>query len=184
MNTKAINKTTDISYIALMAALIAICAWITIPLTVPFTMQTFAVFVCAGLLGAKRGVITILIYMLLGIIGLPVFSGMRGGIGVLMGTTGGYVVGFIFLAAIEGWAAQRFKGNTIALFISMLVGTAVCYAFGTAWFIQVYAASSGAPGIMVVLGNCVFPFIIPDIVKMCLALVVIKRVSPRLNLSI
>ncbi|MGE4353372.1 MAG: biotin transporter BioY [Oscillospiraceae bacterium] len=176
-------KTTDIAYISLMAALIAICAWISIPTAVPFTMQTFGVFVAAGLLGPKRSSISILVYMLLGAVGLPVFSNFTGGIGILLGKTGGYIVGFIFLALIEGWTARRYKGSMKALFLSMVVGIMICYAFGSAWFIMVYAASSGAVGLMTVLGWCVFPFIIPDLAKMALALIVIRRVSPLLKLN-
>ncbi|MGI6028600.1 MAG: biotin transporter BioY [Candidatus Heteroscillospira sp.] len=183
MNSKAKSRSREAAYIALMTALIAICAWISIPTAVPFTMQTFAVFVAAGLLGAKRSALAIIVYMLLGAAGLPVFNGMQGGMGILLGKTGGYIVGFIFLALIEGWTAQKFRGNSAALFVSMLLGTAVCYAFGTVWFMQVYMSSTGAVGLMTVLGWCVFPFIIPDICKMLLALVVIRRVSPQLRLD-
>lgn len=180
---KTFIRPVEAAYIALMVALMAICSWISIPMAVPFTLQTFAVFVAAGLLGVKRGVLAVVVYILLGAVGLPVFSNMQGGIGILMGQTGGYIVGFVFLAAIEGWVAQRFKGNYAALFISMIVGTAVCYAFGTAWFMQVYMSAKGPVGLMTVLGWCVFPFIIPDIAKMLLALVVIRRVAPHLHLD-
>ena len=90
-------KTRDLTLIALFAALIAICAWLTVPMPdVPFTMQTFGVFAALLLLGGKRGTLSILLYLLLGAAGLPVFSGFRGGIGSLLGTTGGYLVGFFF----------------------------------------------------------------------------------------
>ncbi|MDD3920030.1 MAG: biotin transporter BioY, partial [Eubacteriales bacterium] len=84
-----IGNTRDMLYIALAVALIAICAWLSIPAAVPFTMQTFGVFMAAGLLGKRRGVMAVAVYLLLGIIGIPVFSGFRGGVGVLMGNTGG-----------------------------------------------------------------------------------------------
>ncbi len=180
---KTLTRPAEAAYIALMTALIAICAWISIPTAVPFTLQTFAVFVAAGLLGAKRSMLAVIVYILLGAVGLPVFNGMQGGMGILLGKTGGYIVGFIFLALIEGWTSRRFKGNTVALFVSMLVGTAVCYTFGTFWFMRVYMASTGPVALATVLGWCVFPFIVPDIVKMLLALVVIRRVAPQLKLD-
>ena len=93
-------RVVDLIYMALCAALIAICSWITVPATIPFTMQTFAVFCVLGLLGGRRGSMAILVYILLGVVGLPVFSGFQGGIGALLGTTGGYIVGFIFIGLI------------------------------------------------------------------------------------
>ncbi|MEI3229118.1 MAG: biotin transporter BioY [Lachnospiraceae bacterium] len=90
------NKTRDMVYIAIFAVLIAICSWISIPTTVPFTLQTFAVFLAVGVLGGKRGTLSILIYLLLGAIGVPVFAGFTGGIGIVLGTTGGYIIGFLF----------------------------------------------------------------------------------------
>ena len=85
--------TKDYAIMGLCTALMAICAWITIPAAVPFTMQTFAVFLTAGLLGGKRGTIVVLVYLLLGAVGLPVFSGFAGGLGYMTGVTGGYLVG-------------------------------------------------------------------------------------------
>ena len=95
-NRSVINKTRDLAYIAICTSLICISAWITIPGTVPFTLQTFAIFFTLGLLGAKRGMLSILIYILIGMIGLPVFSSFNSGLGVIAGPTGGYIIGFIF----------------------------------------------------------------------------------------
>ena len=132
------KKILNLAYIAMGAALIAICAWITIPIgPVPFTMQTFAVITIAGLLGWKRGVASVFVYIALGALGAPVFSGFGGGIGVLAGVTGGYIVGFIFTALIVGLVADRFKG-ILPLALSMLGGILCCYAFGTIWFMIVY----------------------------------------------
>ena len=82
------SKTLDMVYIALFAVLIAICSWISIPATVPFTLQTFGVFVAVGTLGGKRGSLSVLIYLLLGAIGIPVFAGFQGGLGIILGNTG------------------------------------------------------------------------------------------------
>lgn len=172
----------DIAYIALFAALMAICAWISIPLTVPFTLQTFGVFITLTLLGGRRGTLSIIVYLLLGAVGLPVFSGFKGGIGVLFGTTGGYLVGFI-LSALIIWGITHFFGNNaIVQVVAMLIGLCVCYVFGTIWFMVLYTRSSQAVGLITVLSWCVFPFIIPDIIKLVLALVLGRRLKPRLNL--
>ena len=178
---KTAIKTADLAYMALMAAFISICAWISVPTTVPFTMQTFAICVAGGLLGAKRGALTVFAYVLLGAIGLPVFSGMTGGIGQLFGTTGGYLIGFIILGGVTGFFAERFD-NTAGSFAGMIIGNILCYVFGTAWYMVLYTAKTGAVGLMTVLGWCVFPFIIPDILKMLLALVVLRAVKPRVHI--
>ena len=91
------TKTKEIILISLSAALICICSWIQVPSAVPFTLQTFAVFLVSAVLGAKKGVAATLVYILLGAVGLPVFSGFQGGVGVLLGATGGYVFGFVFI---------------------------------------------------------------------------------------
>ena len=83
------TKTYDLAYIAIFAVLIAICSWISIPATVPFTLQTFGVFIAAGVLGGKRGTLSVLVFILLGAVGIPVFANFSGGIGVLAGPTGG-----------------------------------------------------------------------------------------------
>ena len=91
---------SDIAFIALSAALMAVCSWISIPAAVPFTLQTFAVFLTTGLLGGRRSTIAVMLYIFLGAVGLPVFSGFSGGIGHLIGPTGGYIFGFSFTALI------------------------------------------------------------------------------------
>lgn len=91
------SKTYDMVYIAVFAVLMAICSWISIPTVVPFTLQTFGVFLAIGVLGGKRGSLAVLVYILLGAIGVPVFAGFTGGIGILLRNTGGYIVGFLFL---------------------------------------------------------------------------------------
>lgn len=164
-------------YIALMAVLIAVCSWISIPMTVPFTLQTFGVFVAVGLLGGRRGTLAVLVYLLLGAIGIPVFAGFQGGLGIILGTTGGYIVGFL-LSALLMWGMERLLGKkTWVLALSMVLGLIVCYTFGTIWFIQVYTHNTEAIGLQTALGWCVYPFIIPDLVKIILALGISKTVQ-------
>ncbi|MBQ1892315.1 MAG: biotin transporter BioY, partial [Firmicutes bacterium] len=95
MNSSNSIKTKDMAYIALCAVLLAVCSWISIPFTVPFTLQTFAVFCTLLILGGKRGTVAVAVYILMAAVGLPVLSGFRGGAGALLGTTGGYILGFI-----------------------------------------------------------------------------------------
>ena len=174
---KSHSKTYDLVYVALFAVLIAMCAWISVPTTVPFTLQTFGIFLTVGLLGGKRGSMAVLVYILLGAAGIPVFSGFTGGIGRLFGSTGGYIVGFL-ASALVMWALEKVMGRkTWALAIQMVLGLIVCYAIGTVWFMVVYSGTSGAVGLMTVLGWCVIPFIIPDLIKIALALVLTKRLS-------
>ena len=87
-------KTRELAYTGILAALIAVCSWISIPTAVPFTLQTFAVFLTLGLLGGRLGTLAVTVYLLLGAVGLPVFAGFHGGLGAFLGATGGYLVGF------------------------------------------------------------------------------------------
>ncbi len=169
-------KATDLAYMALCVALLAICSWISIPMVVPFTLQTFAVFCVLGILGGRRGTLAILVFLLLGAIGLPVFSGFTGGIGKLLGTTGGYLLGFIFIGLIYWLAEKFFPKTTFVEAAAMVIGLIVCYAFGTAWFICLYTRNTGAITIGAALSWCVLPFVIPDLVKLALALFISKRV--------
>ena len=126
-------KTIDMAYIALFAVLMAVCSWISIPAVVPFTLQTFGVFVAVSVLGGKRGTLAVVLYLLMGIVGLPVFAGFSGGLGVLLGSTGGYIIGFIVMAIIAGLVIDNCRKPWLQL-IGMIVGTIVCYLFGTIWF--------------------------------------------------
>jgi biotin transport system substrate-specific component len=167
----------DLAGISLAAAIIVICSWITVPLTVPVTLQTFAIFTTTGILGLKRGVTAVLVYLLLGAAGLPVFAGFKGGLGELLGVTGGYLLGFIFMAWILGWLVQRYGKKTPILAMGMVLGLAICYLFGTAWFITVYARTTGPLAWFTALSWCVLPFLLPDLIKITLSILIVKRVS-------
>lgn len=173
---KTNSKITDMVYIGLSAAIIAVCSWISIPLTVPITLQTMGVVLISGLFGAKRGTLSILLYILIGAIGVPVFSGFKSGFGVLLGSTGGYIIGFIFTALIVGIVSDK-TNKLWALILSMVVGILVCYAFGTAWFAVVYAKTNEPASLATILGWCVIPFLIPDAVKIALAAVLTNRLK-------
>ena len=173
----------DMAYIALFAVMMAVCSWISIPYVVPFTLQTFAVFLAVEVLGGRRGTVAVLVYLLMGAVGLPVFTGFSGGIGHLLGSTGGYIVGFVFTALVM-WGMERIPGNrTVVLTISMVLGLLVCYAFGTAWFLLVYARTTGPVGVWTAVGWCVAPYVVPDLVKLALALVLRRRLRGAIRLA-
>ena len=181
-STSTKMKTLDMAYIGLFAVVIAICSWISIPTVVPFTLQTFAVFLAVAVLGGKRGTLSVIVYVLLGAVGLPVFSGFKGGIGVLLNTTGGYIIGFIFSVLLM-WVFEKALGRKAwALILSMILALALCYAFGTIWFMIIYANNVGAVGLSAVLGWCVIPFIIPDLIKIALAFILSRRISRSVTL--
>lgn len=170
-------KTLDIALIPMFTAIIAVCSWISIPGPVPFTLQTFGVFLAVGTLGGKRGTVSVLIYLLLGAIGAPVFSGFTGGIGKLFGSTGGYIIGFLCSALIM-WGMEALLGrkNFIKI-LSMVLGLIVCYLFGTIWFMVVYTNNNGEIGLWSALTMCVIPYIIPDAVKIALAFILSAKLS-------
>jgi biotin transport system substrate-specific component len=160
----------DLVMVGLFAALIAVCAWITVPGTIPFTLQTMGVFLAVGLLGGKRGTAAVLVYILLGAVGMPVFSGFSGGIGRLMGTTGGYIIGFL-VSALAMWGMEALFGDRKwVLPASMVLGLVLCYLFGTLWYLALYTGKTGPITFWAVMLKCVVPFIVPDLAKIGIAL--------------
>ena len=175
-------RTKDLCYMALMAVLIAVCSWISIQTVVPFTLQTFAVFCALELLGGARGTIAVAVYLLLGAVGVPVFAGFTGGLGILLGSTGGYLLGFL-LTGLVYWLFERLGRSLWLRVAALLLGLALCYAFGTLWFIEVYSRANGALSVMTALGWCVLPFLVPDGLKLLLALLLSARLKPLLKLD-
>lgn len=152
---------------SLFAALTAVCAWIAIPIPpISFTLQTFAIFLTLGVLGGKWGTASILIYLLLGVVGLPVFTGFRGGAAALLDATGGFLWGFL-AAALVYWMLERL-GKLPAMVIAMLM----CYVCGCCWF-TIYAGGAGFGAAVTV---CVIPYLMPDAVKIGLAYAMGKRI--------
>ena len=174
-------STRDISAIAMGVALIAVCSWISVPMTIPFTMQTFAVCLVTALFGLRRGMWTVACYILLGAVGAPVFAGFKGGLGALLGVTGGYLVGFLFTALIAG-AGAELSGRKLSVTLgAMAAGVLLCYVFGTAWFMVAYAKNSGPIGVGTALAWCVLPYLLPDAVKITLAAVLARRLHPLID---
>ena len=181
VSAKSKWRAVDLAYTALFAVLMMVCAWITVPLTVPFTLQTFGVFAALGTLGGRRGTYAVAAYLLLGLAGLPVFSGFRGGPGVLLGTTGGYILGFLALALLYWAVTARLGQRPVVMAAAMVLGLVVCYAFGTAWFLVAYARTAGSIGLWATLGMCVFPFVVPDLAKIALAMLLSRQLAPQLR---
>ena len=163
----------DLVLPAVFTALIAVCAWISIPLgPVPFTLQTLAVLLCGGLLGVRRSMYAMLVYTALGAIGVPVFSGFSSG---LASPSSGFVIGFIFTALVTALITQRFGHSMPVLLIAMVLGDLACYVFGIPWFMVLYCNTVGPISFGSTVAACVIPFIIPDLIKIVLAAVLTNR---------
>lgn len=155
----------DLCHIAVFAALFAILAQVSIPMPggVPMTLQTLAVPLAGLVLGRKKGAMSALIYLLLGAVGLPVFAGMKGGVGVLFGMTGGFLFSFPLMAWMAGLATDRKPRNPL-LWFWLVAGTVVNYAVGTVWFMLISGSA-----LIGALTACVIPFIPTTVLKILLA---------------
>lgn len=163
-------RTKQMVLIALMTAVTCVLGPLSIPLPfspVPISLTNFAIFLAIFVLGMKNGTISFIIYLLLGAIGVPVFSSFRGGLQVLAGPTGGYLIGFIFLALIMGFALEHFDRKLVPTIIGMIIGMAVCYAFGTVWLAKLLSLSF-KEGLM--MG--VIPYLAGDAAKIIIAAIV------------
>lgn len=162
-------STAQMTVTALMTAITCILGPMALPIPispVPISLTNLVLYFMAYVLGAKLSVISYVIYLLLGAVGLPVFSGFTGGLAKMAGPTGGYLIGFIFLAAAAGFFVDRFPGKIYMHVIGMVIGTAICYAFGTVWLAGQLGISFGAG-----LGVGVIPYLPGDTVKIILAVI-------------
>ena len=163
-------KTRDIVLIGVFAAMICVFAPFSVPVgPIPVSLASFAVYI-ASALGAKKGCAAVGIYILIGALGLPVFSGFSGGISKIAGLTGGYIIGYMFCALLSGIIIERAGNKKSAYPMAFIIGTAVLYAFGTAWFM----IQSGN-GLYESLLACVIPFLIGDAVKIAAASAIVYR---------
>lgn len=174
---KSFFTVREMVFTAICAALICILAPISVPIgTIPISLGTFAIYFSAALLGGKRGTAAVIVYIMLGMVGLPVFSSMRGGIAVLFGTTGGYITGYIPLALLTGIFSDIKSKHNWTIPVGMVLGTVALYEFGTAW----YMIMSGNP-LEVAWNFCVKPFLIFDSIKMVFATMLAAALKPRLS---
>ena len=167
-------KTKNLAFCALMAAVTAVCAQISIPLPggVPLTLSVAAVYLSGAFLGPGLAFASQLVYLLLGAFGLPVFAGFSGSLGVLLGSTGGYLLAYPLMAAAVALGRRLWGGKLPSLAASMLIALLLCYAGGTAWFMAVTQKS-----LAVSLAACVFPFVPVDLCKIALASAVGSRLA-------
>lgn len=178
-------STLELVDMAIFSALMAVCSWISIPAPAPlapFTMQTFGVFIALLMLGAKRGGLSILVFVLMAIAGLPVLAGFSGGIGAVFGTTGGYILGFLLAAPVYWLCIKMLGEKQWVKVMALVIGLAVCYLFGTLWFMVVYTRQVAAVGFVSALGWCVLPYVLPDIGKLLLAWGLAAALSKRIKL--
>ena len=178
-----VRNSRDMTHTALMVVLLTVCAWVTIPAPVPFTLQTFGVFCALTLLGARKGATAIGVYLAMGFVGLPVFSGFSGGIGVLLGPTGGYLTGYLVCAIIVGWLTgkKKLRQQFAWTCFSMALGTLACYAVGTVWFLVVM---QGTYNLVQAILVCVVPYLMADGIKILVAAAVavpIRKIVRRME---
>ncbi len=159
---------------AIFAALLCVTAPLSIPAGVaPISLATFTIYVAAAVLGKKRAPAAVLVYILLGALGVPVFAGFRGGFQVVAGVTGGYIAGYLPCAFVTGLFAERFGGKRLWCAVGMALGTLCCYALGTVWYSLAASVPFGAA-----LAGCVLPYLPGDAVKIAAATVISALLRP------
>lgn len=171
-------STYQMVLIGLMAAITCILAPMSIQLPggIPISLTNFVIYITAFLLGCKKGTISYCIYLLIGMVGLPVFSGFTGGLGKLVGPTGGYLIGFIVIAIMSGYFIETFPGKIYLYVIGMVLGTGIDYLLGTIWFMMQTKMALGAA-----LSACVFPFLVGDAIKIIVATIIGPILRKRLG---
>ncbi|ABX44024.1 biotin transporter BioY [Lachnoclostridium phytofermentans] len=171
------TKTMSITMTAFMTAILCILAPFSIPLsTVPISLGTFAVYLCAVILGARKAIISVILYIMIGLVGLPVFAEGMAGFGVLAGPTGGYLIGYLVMAFFTGFFAKRWGKRPIIVFLGMVLGTIGCYLIGTVWLgLQLKLGVSKA------LMAGVIPFIPGDIIKMICCTAIALPIKKQIN---
>ena len=167
MKEKNFFNLKDMVLMALFAALTCVLAPLAVPIgPVPISLTNLVIYFSLYVLGWQRATITYIVYLLLGLVGLPVFSGFSGGVGKLLGPTGGYLIGFIFLAAIAGFFVEKFPAKIYMHVVGMIIGMALCYIFGTAWL-----AGQLGMSFVAALGIGVIPYLPGDTAKIIIAII-------------
>ncbi len=175
------SKLRNLVQMSLFVGLMVICSWITVPFAVPFTLQTFAVFLASGVLGGKKALAVVAVYILLGIIGLPVFSGGRAGFGAFFDVTGGYINGFLPCAYLSGVLCEKTK-RPIFMGLSMLAGLLCVYICGALWIYFNFSGVSYLESFLPVLSSATLPHIVPDMVKIFLAVLVSAKLKKHIRM--
>ena len=177
--TTSQSRTKKLTLIGLMTAVLCILGPFSIPLPVspvPLSLTNFAVYITVYMLGMKCSTASVLVYLILGTAGLPVFSGFGGGLGKLVGPTGGYLIGFLFIALIQGFLMEHFPGRKTAAIAGMILGLALCYTFGTLWLAGQMNLSFCAA-----LAAGVIPYFPGDMLKIILAAIIGSKLRARVR---
>lgn len=170
------SKVYVMSMTAVTTAVMCILGTMSIPIgVVPISFTSLVIYLSLYILGWKRGTLSYITYIFIGLVGLPVFSGFVGGPGRLFGPTGGYIIGFIPMAILSGIVIEKCR-NRVIHFMAMVIGMIICYIMGTAWFCVIMNSD-----VMDALSICVFPFIAGDIVKIIIAIVIGFTLKQRLR---
>ncbi len=171
------NRVRNMAAVAVMTALMCVLGPLSVPVgPVPFSLQVFVVYLSVYALGARRGALAVVLYLLIGCVGLPVFSGFAGGPGKLFGPTGGFLVGFVPLAVVSGWFIDRWESNVVVQFAGMLLGLGTLYLFGAVWLAKVANLSFDTS-----MAAAVYPFVPVDALKIVLAILLGRVLRRRLR---
>lgn len=177
--TAPTSKAYQMALIGLMTAVICIIAPFSVQLPfspVPMSLGTLVIYFAVMVLGMKQSFLSVLLYILLGLVGLPVFTGFTGGAGKLLGPTGGYIIGYLFMTLICGFFIDKWPGRFFPNFVGLLLGTAVCYGLGTIWLsLQSHLSISSA------FTTAVLPFLPADLTKVLLGIFAGRRIRNRLK---
>lgn len=158
----------DLCLISLFVALITVCSWVSIPLAVPVTMQVFAVFLSCAYLGLSKGVLCVSAYILLGAVGVPVFSNFRGGISHLFTVSGGFIIGFLFSAVIIGFMLKKKENSFKFMLFSMTIALFICYVVGSAWILILTTDNLNTNLVLNLLVGLI-PLLLMDLIKVFMA---------------
>ena len=176
---KELFSVKNIAVISVMTAVTCILGPLSLPIgVVPISLTNLAIYLSLYVLGRNRGTISYIMYLLIGFIGVPVFSNFSAGAGKLLGPTGGYLIGFIFMAVISGYFIDKWTSKVVICMAGMILGTIVCYGFGTAWL--AYQANMDLKS---ALWAGVIPFIPGDLAKMAVAAVIGPKVRKQLEVA-
>jgi biotin transport system substrate-specific component len=176
------KKQKNVAIISIGAVLLALFSLVTIPAPIPFTLQLFGVALILLTFGGKRGTASIVVYLALGALGLPVFSGFGAGIGTLVGPTGGFLFGFVAMGLIYILFEKRSHAFGKTAMLALALGTLVCYALGTAMFVVWSGANNAPVSFFGALSTCVIPCIIPDALKIYLAYTIYEKRLSKLKI--
>lgn len=176
INSTKKSKVYQMAQIGVMAAVLSILGPLSIPIgLIPISFTNLGIYITLYTLGMKNATLSFIIYLLVGFAGVPVFSGFTSGPSKLLGPTGGYLIGFVFMSLIAGFFIDRFINKWYLCVLGMILGTSVCYIFGTSWLAyqaNISASSAFAAGVL--------PFIPADLAKIIASAYLGSKIRKRL----